>query len=69
MSVKNQNPSLCKLLSVYEGIPEESFDEFDVDSNFSHKIFDISQPSTEKYVLAKAPTKILSHASCSKSAI
>ena len=43
MSVKKQIPSLCKLLSFYEEIPEESLDETDVDSYFYHNIFDTSQ--------------------------
>ena len=42
MSVKNQIPSLCKLYSFYEEIPEEFLDETDVDSYFYHNIFDIS---------------------------
>ena len=43
MSVKKQIPSLCKLYSFYEEIPEEFLDETDVDSYFYHNIFDISQ--------------------------
>ena len=43
MSVKEQIPSLCKLYSVYEKIPEDFLDETDVDSYFYHNIFDISQ--------------------------
>ena len=43
MSVKKQIPSLCKLCSFYEEIPEEFLDETDVDSYFYHNIFDISQ--------------------------
>ena len=42
MSVKKQIPSLCKLYSFYEEIPEEFLDETDVDSCF-YNIFDISQ--------------------------
>ena len=42
MSVKKQIPSLCKLYSFYEEIPE-FLDETDVDSYFYHNIFDISQ--------------------------
>ena len=42
MSVKKQTPSLCKLYSFYEEIPEEFLDETDVDSYF-YNIFDISQ--------------------------
>ena len=43
MSTKKQISSLCKLYSVYEEIPEEFFDETDVDSYFYHNILDISQ--------------------------
>ena len=43
MSVKKEIPSLCKLYSFYEEIPEEFLDETDVDSYFDHNIFDISQ--------------------------
>ena len=43
MSVKKQIPSLCKLYSFYEEIPEEFLDETDVDSHFHHTFFDISQ--------------------------
>ena len=43
MSVKKQIPSLCKLYSIYEELPEEFLDETDVDSYFYHNIFDISQ--------------------------
>ena len=43
MSVKKQFPSLCKLYSFSEEIPEEFLDETDADSYFYHNIFDISQ--------------------------
>ena len=43
MSAKKQIPSLCKLYSFYEEIPEEFLDGTDVDSYFYNKIFDISQ--------------------------
>ena len=43
MFVKKQIPSLGKLFSIYEEIPEEFLDETDVDSYFYHNIFDISQ--------------------------
>ena len=43
MSVKKQIPSLCKLSSFHEEIPEEFLVETDVDSNFYHNIFDIFQ--------------------------
>ena len=43
MSVKKQIPSLCKLYSFYEEIPEEFSDENDVETYFYHNIFDLSQ--------------------------
>ena len=43
MSVKKQIPSLCKLYSFNEEIPEEFLDETDVDSYFYYNIFDFSQ--------------------------
>ena len=42
MSVKKQNPSLCKLYSFYEEVPEEFLDGTDVDIYFYHNIFVIS---------------------------
>ena len=38
-----QIPSLCKIYSFYEDIPQEFLDETDVDSYFYHNIFDNSQ--------------------------
>ena len=43
MSDKKQIPSLSKLYSFYEEIPEEFLDGTDVDSYFYHNFFDISQ--------------------------
>ena len=43
MSVMKQIPSLCKLYSFYEEIPEEFLDETDEDSYFYHNTFDNSQ--------------------------
>ena len=43
MCVKNQIPSLCKLYSFYEEIPEELLDGTDVDSYLYHNIFDFFQ--------------------------
>ena len=43
MSTNKQFSSLCKPYSAYEGNPEESLDETDVDSYFYHNILDISQ--------------------------
>ena len=39
---------MCKLYSLYEEIPEEFFDETDVDSYFYHNILDISQSHNRK---------------------
>ena len=43
MSVKKQIPSLYKLFSFYEEIPEEFLDEIDADTYLYHNNFDISQ--------------------------
>ena len=43
MSVRKQIPSLCKLYSFYEEVPEEFLEETDVDSYIYHNIFEISQ--------------------------
>ena len=43
MSVKKQVPSLCKLYSFYEEIPEEFLNETDVDSCFYQNVYDNSQ--------------------------
>ena len=43
MSVKKQIPSMCKLYSFYEEIPEEFLDETDVESYFYHNSFEIFQ--------------------------
>ena len=43
MSVEKQSPSLCRLYSFSEEIPEKFLDETDVGNSFYHKIFDISQ--------------------------
>ena len=43
MSVKKQIPSLCKLCSFYEEMPEEFLDENNVDSYFYNNIIDVSQ--------------------------
>ena len=43
MSVKKQIPSLCKVYSFYEEIPEEFLDKTDTDSYSYHNNFEISQ--------------------------
>ena len=57
MSVKKQNPSLCKLYSFYEEIPEEFLDETDVDSYFYHNTFDISQSQHRKVRVSRGSNK------------
>ena len=65
MSVKKQFPSLCKLYSFYEEIPEEFLDETDVDSYFHHNIFDnvasnsASQLSLQRKILCNQVVPIL----------
>ena len=61
MSTKRQIISLCKLVLIYEEIPEEFLDETDVDSYFYHNILDISQSHHRIVELAKDPTKSLLH--------
>ena len=43
MFVQRQIPSLCKLYSFYEELPEEFLDKTDVYSYFHHNILDIYQ--------------------------
>ena len=59
MSVKKQIPSLCKLYSFYEEIPEKCLDETDVDSYFYLNIFDISQSQHPIVRVSKGSNKIL----------
>ena len=42
MSIKKQTPSLSKLYTIYEEVPENFSDETDVDSSFYHNIWDIA---------------------------
>ena len=42
MSIKKQTPSLGKLYSIYEEVPESFLDGTDVDSYFYHTILDIA---------------------------
>ena len=42
MSVKKQIPSLSKLYTIYEEVPEKFLDETDVDRYFYHNILDIA---------------------------
>ena len=57
MSVKKQIPSLCKLYSFYEEIPEENLDETDVDCFVYHKIFDISQSQHRIVLVSRGSNK------------
>ena len=57
MSTQKQISSLCKLYSAYEEIPEEFFDKTDVDSNFYHNIFDISQSHQRMVRVSKGSNK------------
>ena len=61
MSTKKQVPSLCKLYSVYEEIPEDFLDETDVDSYFYHNILDISQSHHRIVRVSKDLIKSLLH--------
>ena len=42
MSIKKQIPSLGKLYTIYEEVPESFLDETDVDSYFYHNLLDIA---------------------------
>ena len=61
MSVEKQIPSLCKLYSFYEEIPEQFLDKTDVDSCFYHNMFYIFQ-SQHRIVLVSRGSKIKSFA-------
>ena len=52
-----QPPSMCKVFSFYEEIPEEFLDKTDVDNYFYHNIFDISQPQHRKIRFSGSPNK------------
>ena len=57
MSVKKQIPSLSKLYSFYEEIPEEFLDENDVNIHFYHNIFDSSQSQHRKVRVSRGSNK------------
>ena len=69
MYVKKQIPSLCKLYSFYEEIPEEFLDETDVDGYFYHNIFDISQSQHRIVRVSRGSNKNQLQSSCSSFAI
>ena len=56
MTAKSHISGLCKLYTIYEGIPESFFDETDVDSNFYQKILDILQTGSRIVRLSLCPT-------------
>ena len=57
MSTKKQISSLCKLYSIYEEIPEEFFDETDLDIYFYHNILDFSQSHNRIVRVSKGSNK------------
>ena len=57
MSVKKQIPSLCKLYSFHEEMPEEFLEETDVDSSFYQNISDNSQSQHRKARVSKGFNK------------
>ena len=57
MFVKKQIPSLCKLHSFYEELPEEFLDGTDVDSSFYPNSFDISQSRHRKMRVSRVSNK------------
>ena len=57
MSTKKQISRLCKLDSVYEGIPKEHLDETDVDSYFYHNFLYISQSHHQGVRVSKGSNK------------
>ena len=57
MFFEKQIPSLCKLQSFYEEIPEEFLDETDVDTYFYHKLFDISQSQHQMVRVSRGSNK------------
>ena len=52
-----QIPSLCKLYSVYEEIPDAFLDETDVDSYFYHNLLDLSQSHHRRVRVSKLCNK------------
>ena len=57
MYIKKQIPSLRKLYTKYEEVPESFLDETVVDSYFYHNILDIALIEKKLFDLAKIPTK------------
>ena len=69
MSVKKQIPSLRKLYSFYEEIPEEFLEEPDVDKSFYYNTFDISQSQHRIVRVSRGSKKSHLQSSCSSFAI
>ena len=57
MTIKKQIPSLSKLYTVYEEVPENFFHETDSDSFFYHIILDIAGSISELFKLPMVPTR------------
>ena len=57
MSVKEQIPSLSKLYTIYEEVPESFLDETDVDSYFYHNILDIALSDNRIVRVSKGSNK------------
>ena len=58
MPIKNQLPTLSKLYSIYEEIPEDLLDEADIDSCFYHSILNITKKENRLVRLSKTSNKI-----------
>ena len=43
MSVKSQIPTLSRLYTIYEDLPDSFLDESDIDSYFYHNILDVAE--------------------------
>ena len=57
MPIKNQLPTLSKLYSIYEEIPEDLLDEADIDFYFYHSILNITKKEDRLVRLSKTSNK------------
>ena len=57
MPIRNQLPTLSKLYSIYEEIPEDLLDEADIDSSFYHGILNITKKQNRLVRLSKTSNK------------
>ena len=57
MPIKNHIPTLSKLYSIYEEIPEDLLDEADIDSYFYHSILNITKKEDRLVRLSKTSNK------------